>query len=515
MIRKIRKYRRCLIPLALLMLIGAAFRVICCFWGFPYPLHPDEPTVVRNAIDIIRRHSYLVNVYNRPDHFEIKCCAVLFQMVSYLVYGGSAGIMFDTHQMAFYLVARMFTVFWGVLMIPMGFLLSERIRKGSGLITAALIAVYPLFIQHSAYSTPDIVLTFLVMLTAWLSVRYLDTPSRRNLLMMCIPVAVGITVKYTCAICAIPIATVVLIRQWKNPLAILKSGLLCIALILLICFILAPNLFTEAGSVVSAIQREARTEHAGADGLGFFGNMLFYFSNFFTYTGWEAIVFGVAGLIYLPRKAPVLALVTGLAFLLCTSLLALHWDRWGLPFYVFFIILIGTGMHALLSGRVRWVRWPSAVLAALILFNMLGSGSMITIQALLPDARVTAMKYCDDQGITSDNSLYDGYTPMRLQSPHVIEAELDENGEIVWPEGISYLVISSKMYDRYRNERQRYTAENRMYDAIQKEKLVFREGGAVFHQYSTAVKNLLTFWDYKPAECSGGLIEIYARPSDK
>ena len=66
-----------------IMCIGAILRIGCCFWGHPYyQLHPDEGTIVNNAIDMLSRHSWEAYVYNRPDQFEIKCCSLIFQIGS-------------------------------------------------------------------------------------------------------------------------------------------------------------------------------------------------------------------------------------------------------------------------------------------------------------------------------------------------------------------------------------------------------------------------------------------------
>ena len=70
-----RKKRTAIWILALITLGGLGLRLASCFWGYPMALHPDEFTIVDNAIDMLRRHSWLAFVYNRPDQFEIKCNA--------------------------------------------------------------------------------------------------------------------------------------------------------------------------------------------------------------------------------------------------------------------------------------------------------------------------------------------------------------------------------------------------------------------------------------------------------
>ena len=54
-----RKKRTAILILALITLGGMVLRLASCFWGYPMALHPDEFTIVDNAIDMLRRHSWL------------------------------------------------------------------------------------------------------------------------------------------------------------------------------------------------------------------------------------------------------------------------------------------------------------------------------------------------------------------------------------------------------------------------------------------------------------------------
>ncbi|MBO4836906.1 MAG: hypothetical protein J5564_04355, partial [Clostridia bacterium] len=82
--------------IGVITIIGLYLRLVCCNWGNPLQLHPDEPTIVDQTIDMLRRHSWEANVYNRPDHFEIKCNAVLFTVFSKIKYNMPAYEAFST-----------------------------------------------------------------------------------------------------------------------------------------------------------------------------------------------------------------------------------------------------------------------------------------------------------------------------------------------------------------------------------------------------------------------------------
>lgn len=55
--------------------------------SYPLLLHPDESATVDYAIDMLSRHSWMAASFDRPDHFEIKCDALLFAIFSRLRYG--------------------------------------------------------------------------------------------------------------------------------------------------------------------------------------------------------------------------------------------------------------------------------------------------------------------------------------------------------------------------------------------------------------------------------------------
>lgn len=116
-----------LITIAIMIVIGGLFRIMSCYWGYPVPLHVDEPTIVEKTIDMLSRHSWNAYVYNRPDQFEIKCNAFLFTVVSWIKYHVPAHVAFKAHEMTFYLTARLYTALLGTALIPLASMLIGKI----------------------------------------------------------------------------------------------------------------------------------------------------------------------------------------------------------------------------------------------------------------------------------------------------------------------------------------------------------------------------------------------------
>ena len=262
--------------MALVTLCGLALRAASCFWGYPMALHPDELTIVDNAIDMLRRHSWLAYVYNRPDQFEIKCNAALFAIASRILFKVPAYEAFETHYMAFYVIARGFTTVFGTAMIPLAAMLAGRMvrdgkqRRLTEIATAFIFAFSPILVEHSAYATPDIVLTFFVLLFAVQAQYFLESGKAKYLWLCVLTTGIAVTIKYPAAILCVLIAAMVIYRCVRDRKygRMIGYGILSILLLLAVMFVIAPNLFLDFKNVYETLTFEARPNHLGADGLG-------------------------------------------------------------------------------------------------------------------------------------------------------------------------------------------------------------------------------------------------------
>jgi hypothetical protein len=77
------------------------------------------------------------------------------------------------------------------------------------------------------------------------------------------------------------------------------------------------------------------------------------------------------------------------------------------------------------------------------------------------DTRVKALVYSNENGITINNTYYEGYTPYLPQKPATIfDIDLTEQTER------NFLILSSKMFDRYYNEPERYQNQIAFYNSV-------------------------------------------------
>ena len=532
---KKNKKRYVLITLAVLMILGGVLRVLCCFWGYPHQLHPDENTIVNNTIDMLSRNSWEAYVYNRPDQFEIKCNALIFEVVSRLRWHLPAEEVFAYSQGPFYLLARFYTAMFGIAMIPMTYLLTGKIFQNgklkhveeTQLLAAALIAVSPIFVQHSAYATPDIVLSFFVLLIGYLSVVYLENKGNRFIYVIAVLTGICISIKYPAAIMCMYIALLVIykcIKEKSGWKSFFVQGLLSIVLVVGTLFVIAPNLFTDVSTAIEVFLTETRSTHAGADGLNMLGNMRYYIVTIMEHTGFCSFFFFLFGVWYLVkhRSEKHFPLLLSGIYWICLSVLALHWLRWGIPMYLGYIILTAVGCVWILE-RVCALKKGSVVALAigfgamiLLIANVLISSLTLTKWSCLPDARVKAMNFCEEHQITRENSVFEGYTPLVTTYWSGPQTEdFEQKNEILQLKNNSekkYYVMSSNFLNRYKNQEDKYSEQLSFYRALDKTyPLIYKLEGSFYQKSICEIKNISYAFDYlfKEHKATGDTIYIY------
>ena len=510
-----RKKRTAIWILALITFSGLGLRLASCFWGYPMALHPDEFTIVDNAIDMLRRHSWLAFVYNRPDQFEIKCNAALFAVASRILFGVPAYEAFETHYMAFYVIARGFTSLFGTAMIPLAALLAGRTVKEENrpltqLITAFLFAFSPILVEHSAYATPDIVLTFFVLLFVLLAQSYLESGKAAWLWLSVAVTGIGISIKYPAAILCLVIAAMVIFQCTRERTygKIIPYGLLSIALLLATVFMIAPNLFTDFRSVYDTLVFEARPNHLGADGLGWLGNIRFYLNAMIVDLEPLSLMGAVAGLIWVLRNhsSRTAVLLIAPVYLVCISVLSLHWIQWGIPVYVFYDLLTAIGLAAMvgwvrsadLSGGMKKLGSSAWLIFIGILgLNLLLSAVSLTKNKLAKDTRSVSLRYCLEHGVNTANSLFEGYTPLSPNGAagywyyafHMADGKAYVNEPYATKQ---YFVTSGAYSGRFLDESEQYPEEAEIYRAIPAsfEEIYRVEGAGSYNRKHFAYENI-------------------------
>ena len=468
------KYKEVLF-LILIFLAALLFRRIGLKFGFPLLTHHDESISLNPVYHMTVNRTLHSGDFRRPDKVLYFLNLIWLNLISLIKFSKILTFTFSEHQLTFYFYARLLIAIMGALTPVVAYKIGKQFKLDFSIPASLTFAFFSVYVTHSHYATPDVPITLFTLLIILLSIRYVKEEQNKHIYLAVIFAAINTVEKYpgllSFGIIIIALflkATdtnqkkiVVNFRQFGRNLC-LMTGIFLISL-----YILGPNLFIEYGQTIDALIQEARTTHLGADNLSWGGNILFYLEQFVLESNPLILLFtlaGIIGLIKFQDKSGIL-LLYGFAYWVIMSKLGLHWVRWALPMYTAPLLLAGVGM-AYLWGSLKNKKIINYLL--IIIFSVAIIQQMITSLANsarmgFTDTRVVALEFCNQNGITIDNAIYEGYTPLFPQFYKTIfDQDLDSRDEI-----IKYVVLSSNMYGRYFNEPDRYAKEVNYYQDIE------------------------------------------------
>jgi len=449
---------RASIVITVTLIVGVVLRLVGLQWGLPQQLHPDEWVIVNGALDLAARHSFEPSLFLRPDHVEIQLSYLAYTAYSIVFVHAPVEVAFAADPGAFRLISRLITVAFGVLMMVFALLIGRRFSPRVGVIALVLVALFAPFVEHSHFATPDVPLTAALMLAVLAGMHYIERPSAGAVLVMSGATAVAIAIKYPGALATAMIAVVIVVQAARDRawLRIAKHGVLALVAVIGSLFLISPVLFTNARAVVAALTQESRPNDAA---LGWLGTMAFYASTFATSAGLLVAIALVTGVVAIVRSRSwrALPLALGLIMWAGLSFLSFYWERWGLPMFACALVVAAIGIDWALTRASLFTRWPRrtaalvATVGVLIVAN-LGSGALAhSVRLASPDTRITSQTLLATKGITADNSIFDGYTPLLPGAPLEMIDEFRVVDHRFEPIDATrrFVVTSNCMSDRY------------------------------------------------------------------
>jgi hypothetical protein len=468
---------------------GIALRLSGLAWGLPARLHPDEWVIVDGALDLAARNSFEPTYFMRPDHLEIQLSYIAYQFHAHVVMGTGVQSAYAADPDAFLVISRLITALFGIAALPLVYAIGRQFSKTAGAVALTVFALFPTYVEHAHYATPDIPVTTMSLVTVLAMMRYVGQPRWASLLVAAAAVAASITIKYPGAIAATVIALGVIgvaIRDRRMRRGALHAASSVVAVVGFV-FLLSPALFTNMSAVRDAFETESRTTHLGHDGLGFFGN-LGYYAEQFSYTAGSLLCLAfLVGVVVIARGRSLAALPMALGLIVWVTLsaLPLHWDRWALPMFTTPLLIGAIGIAGLidhLASHPNRRLWAGAVLSVALvalLGNLLIGSIAEPMKLTAPTTRVAALPDFKQMGITPDNAYFEGYSPLLTDAPKSVFGEVELVDGALTPvrgELKDYLVLSSCMYDRYLGDDQ-YRVEGDFYAHVfASEKLVYETG---------------------------------------
>ncbi len=464
--------------MTLIVLAGAVVRLVGIGWGLPLQLHPDEPVIVDGAIDMARRHSFEPPYYYRPDHVETQLSNLAYLAYSHIFHGTSPQALFAKNAAPFFLISRLITACFGIGMIVLAYRIGRRFNRAIGVMSAFFIAFFPPFVANSHLATPDIPLTFAFMIVILGCMRYLDDPEWRNVLLASLGVSIAVAIKYPGALGTLMIAVVIIVRglQDRDWRRIFVHGAGAIGAVIGFLFLISPVLFTNGAVVLNNLTAEAGTGHLGADNLAWPGKVGFYATDFATAAGITVVLFFLLGAYWsvLRRLRQSIPLWMGVIVWPLLAIPGLYWARWGLPMYLTPLLMAPIGIyHSARFLRERpvagWVRWAGTAVGALMAANLVIASVAVSAQYLAPNTQSVGRGDFAARGVTAQNTLSEGYSPLRPGFSGTVFGQFEVVGGHLMVDptvpnraNLRYVVVSSDMYDRYNGE-PRYERQQQFY----------------------------------------------------
>lgn len=412
--------------LALIIAAAMMLRIVGAGWGMPHSnLHPDEGLIFGQAYQCALNRNFEVHEYYRPNHVSIKMNTLLYVGIQELYFTplgqNDFALNYNEHFALFTTASRVLTALFGVGIVILAYLIGLFWGKKQALYAALLFAVFPSFVEHSHYITPDIPLLFFLMGVLWAALCYQRKPSVSWLFWMSFFTALAACEKYPGAYGCVIIAVAVCAAHIKKPSMIVKDGCLAILFFVLGILAVSPVLLIDFRTVLEVMAGQNKQYHLGADGLNFGETLLFYIKTTGVHLGLLLTVSSIYGIIKSFRKnvKPTIILFSLLVYIVPISTLSVHWERYTLPIYAAGLLFGAVGAFYILEDlQVLLKKSSPAFLIAYTIYFSLQSCSLlagaiaVSGSFLAPDSRIILQDVFAEMGVTVQNTVYDCNTPL-------------------------------------------------------------------------------------------------------
>lgn len=451
--------------LALIFTAAVILRIVGAGWGMPHNnLHPDEGLIFGEAYHCALNRNFEVHQYYRPNHVSIKMNTLLYTGIQELYFvplgQNDFALNYNENFALFTTASRVLTALFGVGVVVLAYLIGLFWGRKQALFATLLFAVFPSFIEHSHYITPDIPLLFFLMGVLWAALCYQRKPSVSWLFWMSFFTALATCEKYPGAYGCVIIAVAVCATHIKKPTMIIKNGCLAILFFVLGILAVSPVLLIDFRTVLEAIAGQYHPYHIGADGLNFGGKLLYYFKTTGVHFGLLLTVSSIYGIVKSFRKnvKPMIILLSFFAYIVPISTITLQFERYTLPIYAAGLLFGAVGAFYILEDLQRLLKKPiSAFLIAcpifflLPAFSLLAGSIAVSGSFLAPDSRIILQEVFAEMGVTVNNTVYDCNTPLDPGGFYGAFGNFEEGdpGKPKYGGGPKYVMTSSAQRDLF------------------------------------------------------------------
>jgi 4-amino-4-deoxy-L-arabinose transferase-like glycosyltransferase len=173
------------VALGVILLLAAVLRFDGLAWGRPFAYHPDEPAIVKSAIQMVASGDWNPHWFNYPS--LIIDIEALIVALGHAFRGGPLDLttpgLFPSEalptQFGAFLAGRVVVAILGLLTIIVTFAIGRRLGgRVAGLAGALLLALLPLHIVNSRYVTTDVPVAFWSSFVAYATLRATAAPGQ-------------------------------------------------------------------------------------------------------------------------------------------------------------------------------------------------------------------------------------------------------------------------------------------------------------------------------------------------
>ncbi|MHB1119569.1 MAG: glycosyltransferase family 39 protein [Bellilinea sp.] len=423
--------------------------------------------------------------------------------------------------------ARLVVAVIGSIMPVIAWKIGKQGKIDYSIPAAIFVGFFPSFVVHSHYSTPDVTISLFTLIIILFAIKYVNSGNRNCLIIATFISALNTTEKYPGLISFGIIILAIIYHElesregsfFTNFQLIIRNSFKYTLLFIFFLYLIAPTLFIEYQRTYDAILNEARPNHLGADSLGWAGNLIFYAREYLKAGNWLLVLLAIPGAVNAIKNSDSTLIFSayGYIYWALLSVLSLHWERWALPMYTAPLLFAAYGA-ASINHRIKN---PSQVWAATkhIVIGLAGLGLFLSslsysINMTYRDTRYASLLFCEQNGITPQNSLFEYYSPF---SP-TLESAHDFHEQYAAGVQKEYIILSSSMYGRFMYEPERYAFQVGNYQEIRHEHELIAEFAA-FSPGKLSISQQLDaliyyfrryFDDGTPIRLTGPTIQIYA-----
>ena len=487
------------LPIPMLLLGGMVLLgLFVGSWGIhknlPYYEEADEPIFVERSVRMAANGDLNPHWFGHPGSTTFYPQAALFHIWYAATEKGSLFSAnpelqsnFEQDITNYYILGRLLSVFYGVLSLPLTYLLGKKLfNKRIALIAVWLLLTNVIYWYYAQIVRTDTSALFWSVLSLWLCFTAYERPVWRNFLLAGLAIGLSISSRYF-MVALIPVLFFVWLAVFKGTAQgkarwrLLIIGATAFATILITFAVTTPYFFLDSTTAVTNLLLESRSEHLGADGLTPWGNFWWYLTQAIpsTITWWQALLAlaGMALAVVSKKVTRIILVVYVLIFLLMISLSALHWARWTaqlLPVFALFTALALDDLAGFLSRRWAWqVRTRTlflVILVGCITIWPLYQTVLFDIRQSNPSTRILARQWMVENLPPGSKIGQENYTaPLDGTEFDVVFIDpLSSGGSLsdYTAGGFDYLVASAGIYARYLAEPERYSQEVSFYESL-------------------------------------------------